>query len=150
MNATILSEIKPRLFGRALRFCLGIFFVLEVWPVYQEVTVKGVLLRLSWTLGLIIFYLLLNYILLKFIPNINRIIGAVIAFGPLLAVFFIGYGGPAATGALTFLAISLILAAIRGDPGCEVMSIPAVLTGKHNHLACILFSPIDWCERKLQ
>ena len=81
--------------------------------------------------------------------KIDRVLGAILAFGPFLAVFLLGYGGPAATGALTFLSVSLILAAIRADPGCEVMTIPAIFSGKHTHLACLLFSPIDWCERKM-
>ena len=76
------------------------------------------------------------------------LIGAIIANVPILAVFFIGYGGPAATGALTYLSTALIIAAIRADAGCEVMSIPALFTGKHTSLGCFLFSPIDWIERK--
>ena len=107
------------------------------------------MIRLAWAIGLVLLYLLLHFVIVKFTPKINPVVGAILAFGPFLAVFFLGYGGPAATGALTFLAASLLLAAIRADPGCEVMSLPAVFSGKHTHLACLLFSPIDWCERKL-
>jgi len=141
--------MKARIIGRLFRFCLGAFFVTEVWSVYRDGSVEGALIRLGWAVSLAFFYVVLHLIILKFTPHINRIIGAILAFGPLLAVFIIGYGGPAATGALTFLAVSLILAAIRADPGCEVMSIPAIILGKHTHLACLLFSPIDWCESKL-
>ncbi|MDH3711853.1 MAG: hypothetical protein OER04_18335 [Cyclobacteriaceae bacterium] len=149
MNASDQLRIKPRMIGRVFRFCLGLFFVTEVWPVYQDVIWEGVLIRLGWAIGLVLFYLLFHFIISEFIPKINPVVGAIIAFVPFLAVFFIGYGGPAATGALTFLAVSLLLAAVRADPGCEVMSIPAVFSGKHTHLACLLFSPIDWCENKL-
>jgi len=38
--------------------------------------------------------------------------------------------------------------AIRSDGGCEVMSIPAILSGKRTHLVCIAFSPIDWAEER--
>ena len=136
--------------GRILRLALGVFFVSEVLPVYMDVTMNGALIRLSWALGLMVIYLLLHLLILKFKPKINSVIGAILAFGPLLAVFFIGYGGPAATGALTYLATSLLIAAIRGDGGCEVMSIPALFTGRHTHLCCLLFSPIDWCEGKFK
>ena len=139
---------KAHLIGRIFRFGLGIFFVTEVWPVYQAVTQDGALIRLSWAIGILSFYVILHLIILKFALNINSIIGAILAFGPFLAVFIIGYGGPAATGALSFLSVALITAAVRADSGCEVMSIPAVFTGKHTHLACLLFSPIDWLERK--
>jgi hypothetical protein len=141
---------KALTIGRILRFALGVFFVTEVWPVYMDVTAEGVLIRLGWALALLVIYLLLHLFILKFAPKFNSIIGAILAFGPLLAVFFIGYGGPAATGALTYLSAALLIAAIRGDGGCEVMSVPALFTGKHTHLTCLLFSPIDWCESRFK
>lgn len=143
------SPNKVRLIGRVFRFGLGVYFVTEVWPVYKDVSWEGVFIRLSWTIGLLAFYAILHFAIIRFTPKMDRVLGAVLAFGPFLAVFILGYGGPAATGALTFLSISLILAAIRADPGCEVMTIPAIFSGKHTHLACLLFSPIDWCERKM-
>src|SRR6266571_468540 len=48
----------------------------------------------------------------------------------------------------TFLGASLIVAGMRADPGCEVMAIPGALFGKHTELACLVFSPLDWLERK--
>lgn len=150
MSESAVTHNRTRIIGRIFRFCLGVFFVSEVLPVYQDVTTEGALIRLSWALGLVLFYFLLHIIIVKYALKVNSVLGAILAFTPFLSVFFIGYGGPAATGALTFLAVSLILAAVRADSGCEVMSIPAVLTGKHTHLACLLFSPIDWCERKME
>lgn len=144
------STTKVRLLGRLLRFGLGVFFITEVVPVYQDVTIEGIFIRLSWAVGLVLFYLLLHLVILKFVSSLNSVIGAILAFAPFLLVFFIGYGGPAATGALTFLAAALLVAAVRADSGCEVMSIPALFTGKHTHLTCLLFSPIDWCESKFQ
>ena len=142
------NQTQARMVGRILRLLLGVFFVTEVWPVYLAVSVEGSMIRAGWAVGLLLFYIILHFFIIKYTPRINRTVGAFLAFGPFLAVFFIGYGGPAATGALTFLAITLVIAAIRADPGCEVMSIPAMLTGKHTHLTCLLFSPIDWCERQ--
>lgn len=144
------TQVKTLTFGRLARLGLGIFFLTEVWPVYRDVTFEGSLIRLGWAAALILFYMALHFFILKFAIKINRIVGAILAFTPFLSVFFIGYGGPPATGALTFLSISLLLAALRGDAGCEVMSIPAMFTGKHTHLACLLFSPIDWCERGIR
>ncbi|MCR9251005.1 MAG: hypothetical protein NXI20_11300 [bacterium] len=140
---------KARIIGRILRLLLGIFFITEVWPVYVAVDWQGAIERIVWALSLVIFYHIIHIVLMRFSFNFNNIVGAFLAFGPLLAVFFVGYGGPAATGALTFLSASLTLAAIRGDSGCEVMTIPAILSRKHTHLPCLLFSPIDWCERKI-
>jgi len=136
--------------GRILRLLLGIFFVTEVYPVYRDVTWEGVIIRASFAIGLVLFYVLLHMIVVKYLLRVNRIIGAILAFGPFLTVFFLGYGGPAATGALTFIATSLIMAAIKADSGCEVMSLPAIILGKHTHLACLLFSPIDFIESSLK
>lgn len=142
-------KYQARMVGRIFRFGLGVFFATEVVPVFMVVSTEGLLVRLMWALGLTSFYVVVHLVISRFTPNIDRVLGAILAFGPFLAVFFIGYGGPAATGALTFLSVSLILAARRADPGCEVMSIPATIFGTHTHLACLLFSPIDWCERKM-
>ncbi|MEP1032532.1 hypothetical protein [Ekhidna sp.] len=149
MNTIPNTPTKSRLVGRIFRFCLGLFFVSEVWPVYVDVTWNGVIVRMLWAFGLLVIYIILHFIIVRYTPKIDRVLGAILAFGPFLAVFIFGYGGPAATGALTFLSVSLILAAIRADPGCEVMTIPAIFSGKHTHLACLLFSPIDWCEKKI-
>ena len=143
------TSSKPLTIGRLLRLALGVYFLFEVIPVYRDVVLEGAMIRLGWAVGLVLFYSGLHFVILKLAPKINPIFGAFLAFGPFLAVFLLGYGGPAATGALTFLSISLILAAIRGDSGCEVMTMPAVFSGKHTHLACLLFSPIDWCERNI-
>ena len=148
MNSNKTVPQKTRIIGRLFRFLLGIFFVTEVWPVYQMVTTEGILLRLSWAVGLAISYILIHFLAMRFASRINGFIGGLLAFGPIVAVYTIGYGGPAATGALTFLAVSLMLAAIRADPGCEVMSIPSIIFGKHTHLGCLLFSPIDYIESK--
>ncbi len=139
---------KPKIFGRLFRLILGIYFAAEVWPVLTGVPLHGVFIRLLWVGILVIIYVIIHLIIIKLAPQINSIAGAIIAFTPFLAVFLLGYGGPAATGALTFLSLSLIIAAIRGDSGCEVMTIPALILGKHTHLCCLLFSPVDWCEQK--
>lgn len=141
-------KTKTYLIGRILRFLLGAFLIIEVWPVYMRVSAGGVLIRLGWTIGLVLIYIFLNFLISGFAKNLSPVIGAILSFVPLIMIFFIGYGGPAATGVLTFIAVSLIIASVRGDPGCEVMSIPAMITGKHTHLICLLFSPIDWIERK--
>jgi len=138
---------KTKAIGRILRLSLGLFFISEVWPVYLSVTLEGALIRAGWAIGLLLFYIIIHMVIVKFFSSINPIVGAILAFGPFLAVFILGYGGPAATGALTFLSGSLIVAAIRSDSGCEVMSIPGLIFGKHTHLACIIFSPIDSIER---
>jgi hypothetical protein len=57
--------------------------------------------------------------------------------------------GEGQLGALTFLGTSLVIAGLRGDPGCEIMAVPNALSGSKTHLACLVFSPVDRVERAL-
>ena len=149
MISMIKTANKTRPIGRILRLLMGIFFITEVVPVYRDVLWEGVVIRLGWVVGLVFIYVVMHQIIIKYFLKFNKIVGAMVAFVPFFAMFFIGYGGPAATGALTFIAVSLIMAGLRADSGCEVMSLPALFLGKHTHLACLLFSPIDWIEKRL-
>ena len=101
--------------------------------------------------------MLTHYLVLNYAPQISAGLGAVLAFVPLIVVYGLGLGdrplfghGEGQLGALTFLATSLVLAGLRGDPGCEVISIPNTLFRKHTHLICLFFSPLDCLEKKLQ
>lgn len=98
--------------------------------------------------GLAVFYLILHWAVSRYTPRLNRWVGAVLAVLPLIAVYF--WGGPRGDeGALTYLGVSLLLAGARGDGGCEVMSIPGVLSGSRTHLVCLVFSPVDWLEESI-
>ena len=44
---------------------------------------------------------------------------------------------------------SLLIDSINGDAGCEVMAVPGMLLKRRTHLACLVFSPLDWLEDKL-
>ena len=75
---------------------------------------------------------------------------------PLVALYVAGASqapilgrGVGELAALTFLGISLVVAGVRADPGCDVMAIPGALFGKHTELPCLVFSPLDRLERKL-
>ena len=67
---------------------------------------------------------------------------------PTAFVYALG-GGPGKLGSVLFIGISLILASVRADGGCEVMAIPDLLFGTRTQLVCIAFSPIDWLEARL-
>ena len=73
--------------------------------------------------------------------------GAAIAVTPTVLVF--QGGGVFAAGAILFIALSLLPIAALGHPDCEVLAFPALVLGRRTHLACILFSPIDWEEGKI-
>lgn len=47
-----------------------------------------------------------------------------------------------------FLGASMLLAAVRGDAGCEVLAIPNLVTGRQDQIGCLIYSPIDALEAR--
>ena len=139
---------KTRPIGRLLRLCFGILAFLVVIPYYFSASVDVILQSLLVMLAITGFYILLDIAVNQFFPKINPILGAVLANVPIILLWVLGRGA-IQIGALTFLGISLVVTALRADSGCEVMSIPGLIFKRHTHLACILFSPIDWIEKKM-
>lgn len=86
--------------------------------------------------------------------------GRVEATGPLAHVvnvggFFVLYLMPdvgpglwaASDAALVFYGASLVLAAVRGYAGCEVLAVSNWLLRRDDQVGCALFAPIDHLER---
>ena len=67
---------------------------------------------------------------------------------PIVLAYALG-GSPEKLGSVFFIGISLIIASVWADGGCEAMAIPDLLFGKRTHLVCLVFSPIDWLEVRL-
>jgi hypothetical protein len=53
-------------------------------------------------------------------------------------------------GALLFYGTSMLLAALRGYGGCEVLAVPNWLLRRDDQVGCVVFSPIDQFERHLR
>lgn len=153
-----LSNTNPaNLAGRLLRFLLGALLLASVLPVYARVSLGFTSMTALVVLGLVAVFTLLHMGVSRYGAALNRWVGAVLAVALLVAVYILGspdgilFGrGEGQLAALTFLSMSLLLAAIRADSGCEVMSIPGALLGQRSHLVCLVFSPIDWLERTLR
>jgi len=147
---------KAKICGRLLRLLFGIYLAIITVPVYLRAGLTYNLASLGVALGLIAFYIALHFLVIRFMPNINRWLGALVAFLPVAIVFILGQGGglifgqgEGATGAFTFLAISFLIDFIRADSGCEVMAIPGFLFKNRTPLACLALTPIDILEEKL-
>jgi hypothetical protein len=143
--------------GRALRILLGLVLMIYVAPVYFRVPVRVGVGSLVLILGLVGIYSLIHIVVSQRIVAFGPCLGAVVASGLLLALYLAGASrlpilgrGKGQLAAVTFLGISLVVAGVRGVPGCEVMAIPGVFFGKHTELACLIFSPLDRLERKLR
>jgi hypothetical protein len=47
-----------------------------------------------------------------------------------------------------FLGVSMLLAAARGDRGCEVLAFPNAILRRRDRIGCIIFTPIDAAEAR--
>jgi hypothetical protein len=50
--------------------------------------------------------------------------------------------------ALLFYGASMLLAAVRGYGGCEVLAVPNWLLRRDDQVGCVLFAPVDALERR--
>ena len=151
---------QPRhapLVGRALRILLGLVLIVYAVPVYFQVPMRLAVGAWLLVLGLIGIYSLIHIVVSRRIIAFGPFLGAIVANGLLVALYFAGASGLPILGhgkgqlaAVTFLGVSLVVAGVRAAPGCELMAVPGVLFGKHTELACLIFSPLDRFERKLR
>ena len=143
--------------GRALRILLGLALMIYVTPVYFQVPARASVGSLLLILGLIGIYSLLHIAGSQRIVPFGPGLGAVVANGLLVVLYFVGATrlpiighGVGELAVVTFLGISLVVAGVRAVPGCELMAIPDVFFRKNSELACLIFSPLDRLERKLR
>jgi hypothetical protein len=104
----------------------------------------------SWVLGLVGFPALLlagQWLRARRTPTPLRATGPV-AHALNLAVFLVLYLlEPTSDAALLFYGASMLLAAVRGAAGCEVLAVSNWLLGRDDQVGCALFWPIDHRER---
>lgn len=134
--------------GRFLRLSLGTWLGFAVWPFFRSAEATRIGAVVLVVVGLAAVYALLHALLSSRSTRRDRCLGALLALPPVLLVFLVG-GVVGRVGAVGFLAVSLLVAAARADAGCEVMSIPSLVFGRRTPLMCLLFSPLDWVERKI-
>lgn len=136
--------------GRSLRLLAGlVLLALGVHALTGATLTGGLALRIAgWMAVLVALYLMVHLAVRRWTPDLHPWAGAALALLP--AVVLWATGGARALSVILFIGLSLVVAAVRSDGGCEVMSLPAIFTGHHTHLACLLFSPIDRVEARLR
>lgn len=147
MNIEILSRF-PGIGGRTIRILIGIILVWLVFPVYTESAPGANYLLFGFSAGLLFFYLIIHFVISSYAPPLRKWVGVLIASAPVVCVYLFG-GEAGKVGVLTFLGLSFLVAGIRADTGCEVMSIPNLVLNKKSTLPCLLLSPLDELEKKL-
>lgn len=141
--------------GRALRIAAGLLLLGSVLGFWLNGTGPFVLRSAAVAAVLVLVYILVHGLLAARSVGARPWLGALAALAPLVLVYVLGIGGGPILGAgegqlaaLSFLGVSLVLAGLRGNTGCEVMALPNALTRRATHLACLVFSPIDRLERR--
>ena len=133
---------------RILRLLTGLSLVLITVTNFRQGDPQWIVSTIGVAAALVPFYALVYYLVGAYLPRLNRWLGAALAVTPVGLLFFLGPSW-ATVGAVLFVGVSLLLTAIAGDPGCEVMSISGRFLRQRTHLACIAFTPLDWVEEKI-
>lgn len=147
-DSTVTKSNKAGPVGRVLRFLAGVWLLFVVIRYYDASGFVSGAAPVGVALGLSIFTTGVSYTVTTHVRNLNPCLGALVAWAPPIVLYGAG-GAFIKLGVLLFASASLLLAGVRGDPGCEVMSIPALILRRHVHLPCFIFSPIDWVETRV-
>lgn len=134
--------------SRILRFLFGA--VLLAWMLPRVVAASAANQVEVWAvvLGLTIFYGLVHWLVGRYLGGLHPWLGAlVLVVGPI--ALLLQLGPKPSAGVILYIGLSLVLIAARGEPGCEVLAIPAAISRRPTHLACLIFSPLDWIEHRL-
>jgi hypothetical protein len=79
-------------------------------------------------------------------------IGAGLNFAVFLSLYLTFWYAPAlaitSDAALIFYGTSMLLAALRGYAGCEVLAVSNWLLGRDDQVGCVLFAPLDHLESR--
>lgn len=140
--------------GTAARVCLGLVLVGSV--------IRGEWLRgwvpIAWALGLLGFPVALlawQWVRARRTPACFRATSP-LGFALNCAIFFALYLTPfyaptvafTSDAALIFYGLSMLLAAVVGYAGCEVLAVSNWLLHRDDQVGCVVFAPIDHLESR--
>jgi hypothetical protein len=141
--------------GPAARLVLGGYLVGSV--VYGQLATHYVR-PATWALGLIGFpALVLAWHAWRIHRHPTRfhddsLLSFVLGVLLFVALYFTWWYAPALSvtsdAALIFFGGAMLLTALRGDAGCEILTPSNWLLRRHDQIACALFAPIDALERR--
>jgi len=141
--------------GTAARLIVGLLLVGLI--VYGQLSSSGHLTPITWVPGLIGFpALVLAWHFWRIRRNPARFsdtsaLSFVLSLALPVALYLTGWFVPplwfTSDATLIFVGSSLLLAALRGDAGCEFLALSNWLLRRSDQMACAIFTPIDSLER---
>ncbi len=142
--------------GRTLRLLAGAALLVLSTPYYFQVDAAFVAAAAGVVLALTAIYAAgLFYLMAREFPRAGAWALSALALLLWASVYVLGMaGGPifgrgeGQLGALTFMGVSLLVAGLRAERGCEVLSIPGAVLGHRSRLPCLFFGPADEVERR--
>ena len=145
-------EIGP--IGTTARLVVGLLLVGLI--VYGQLSSSRHLAPITWALGLIGFpALVLAWHFWRIRRNPARFsdtsaLSFVLSLALPVALYLTGWFVPplwfTSDATMIFVGSSLLLAALRGDAGCEFLALSNWLLRRSDQLACAIFTPIDSLE----
>ncbi len=134
-------------FGTAARVAVGALLLSSVaWG-----HVRGDFHPAQWALGLLGFPAALltgQWLRARRTPSRLRATGPVAHVLNLLVFLALYLTEATSDAALVFYGASMLLAAVQGYAGCEVLAVPNWLLGRDDQIGCAAFLPIDHLERR--
>ena len=139
-TATARTQRKIGPVGTVARGCLGVGLLTAAWSLGIEPT--------DLLVGLVVMPIAV--ILLLALRGRNA--APLRLFGPVGYTVNFALAGllllVATVPSLIFYGASMLLAAVRGYAGCEILAIQNWVTRRDDRMACPVFSPIDGMERQ--
>lgn len=143
--------------GTAARLLLGGYMVGSV--AVGSFTGNGTFQPEAWLLGLVgLPAVLLAGQAWRAHRNPGRLVavtgvaGRLLTFGVFLVLYTTTWYAPpidfVSDAALLFFGASMLLAALRGYAGCEVLAISNWLLRRDDQVGCVVFDPVDALERR--
>jgi len=142
------------IFGTTARVILGTWLVGSA--LYGHL-VRGPFKPLPWILGLLIIpaiFLTWQWARARRNPAKLRAHGPIASTINVIIFFYFWLWAPSSISVMSdavviFYGVAMLIAAIRGYAGCESLAISNWILKRDDQLGCLVFSPLDYVERKL-
>ena len=139
--------------GTAARAIVGVWLLADVSMGH----VTGEFRAGSWLLGLVVFPgILLAWQWararrrappLRATGPVGHVLNLLVFLGLYLTFWYAPALSVTSDAALIFYGMSMVLAAVRGYAGCEVLAVSNWLLRRDDQVGCVLFLPLDHAER---